>query len=168
VVFYYAPPACLRVLDAEIDPNNHSLPDLLRQAAFLSATTPILAEGTATMPDIFNPEPPHEWCFYFEKADLARQQGDWDEIAELGSRAFNLGDHPNDPMERLVFVEGYAHAGDWKQALQLSEEAYHVAPNHLGPLLCSLWNRINGDTADSPEKQEAMEEVQRQFNCAPA
>jgi CPA2 family monovalent cation:H+ antiporter-2 len=31
--------------------------------------------ATAVMPAIYDPEPAHGWCFYFEKADLARQFG---------------------------------------------------------------------------------------------
>ena len=32
-------------------------------------------------------------------------------VAELGDAAFALDDHPNDPVERFVFIEGYAHIG---------------------------------------------------------
>ena len=42
-------------------------------------------------PMLFGPEPPHTWCYYFQKADLARQRGDWDEVARLGDEARELG-----------------------------------------------------------------------------
>ncbi|MCC6259443.1 MAG: hypothetical protein IT311_01170, partial [Anaerolineales bacterium] len=85
VVFYYAPPKCLRLLDPEIDSINKLIPDetLLRDAAALSSTAPILNEHSAQMPKIYNPEPAHGWCYYFQKADLARQLKDWKTAANL-------------------------------------------------------------------------------------
>ena len=110
MVFYYAPPGCLRLLDSEIDPDNRLIPDdtLLRDAANLSTTGPVLDEPIARMPEIYGSEPAHNWCYYFEQADLARQMEDWEQLAELGDIAFKLDDYPNDPLERFVFVEGYA------------------------------------------------------------
>ncbi len=103
VAFYYAPPGCLRLLDPQIDPYNHLIPDetLLRDAAHLSTTTPILDRSVARMPKIYGPEPAHNWCYYFERADLARQIGDWTQVTNLGDKAFKLDDYPNDPLERF-------------------------------------------------------------------
>ncbi len=169
VVFYYAPPRCLRLLDPEIDPENRLIPDesLLRDAAVISSTAPILSEQTSRMPDIYGPEPAHGWCYYFEKADLARQLGDWDEVVALGDVAFTLDDHPNDPLERFVFIEGYAHAGDWKKAVELSIASYKVSKNYVGPLLCKLWERIGRDTEKTPEQQITQMEVKNNFECEP-
>lgn len=78
VVFYYSPPKCLRLLDPEIDLENRLIPDdtFLRDAALLSSTAPILGEQISQMPAAYGAEPAHGWCYYFEKADLARQLGD--------------------------------------------------------------------------------------------
>jgi hypothetical protein len=169
VVFYYAPPRCLRLLDPEIDPENRLIPDesLLRDAAVISSTTPILREQTSRMPEIYGPEPVHGWCFYFQKADLARQWNDWDQVVALGDSAFGLDDHPNDPFERFVFIEGYAHAGDWEKAVELSIASYKVSKNFVGPLLCRLWSRIERETEISPEQQAAVDQVQLEFECVP-
>jgi hypothetical protein len=167
VVFYYSPPGCLRLLDPDIDPINHLIPDdtLLREAASLSSTAPILSTPMASMPKIYGPEPPHNWCYYFEKADLARQQGDWQQVTRLGDKAFKLDDHPNDPVERFVFIEGYAHAGDWKQAWGLSLESYRVSKEYVGPLLCRLWQRIDANTPESPEKAAALQSARDKLDC---
>jgi len=169
VAFYYAPPGCLRLLDAEIDPYNRTIPDdsLMREAAYLSNTTFVLSEQRAIMPGIYHPEPEHGWCYYFEQADLSRQMDDWEKVVEIGDRAFKLDDYPNDPLERFVFIEGYAHAGDWSKALEYSEVSYKVSKNVVGPLLCRLWERIDKEVPVSPEKDEFVIQAKTLFVCNP-
>lgn len=168
VVIDYSPPACLRVLDPQIDFANRLLVPLLRDAADLSNTSLIHQENAVTLPaSLFHPEPAHGWCYYFEKADLARQFGDWQKVAELGDIAFDLDDHPNNPVERFVFVEGYAHTGDWEGAVKLSRESYRVSRNYVGPQLCWLWQRIEITTTDdlSEERNEALSEIENMLAC---
>ena len=169
VAFYYAPPGCLRLLDPQIDPYNHLIPDesLLRDAAHLSTTTPVLDQPVARMPEIYSPEPAHNWCYYFERADLARQTGDWAQVSDLGDKAFKLDDYPNDPLERFVFVEGYAHAFKWQKALDYSNASYKVSKSYVGPLLCRLWERIERETPASTEKDVAVREAKTLFVCNP-
>ena len=69
---------------------------------------------------LFGPEPEHGWCYYFQKADLARQQGDWQAVAGIHEAAEAQGLHPNDQIEWLPFVQAYAYLGDMKQVKQLS------------------------------------------------
>lgn len=167
MAFYYAPPGCLRLLDPEIDPYNRLIPDdsLMREAAQLSSTANVLEKQTARMPEIYNPEPAHGWCYHFEQADLARQIGDWEQVAELGDKAFKLDDYPNDPLERFVFVEGYAHAGEWEKALEYSGISYRVSKNVIGPLLCTLWDRIEREVPVSPVKNEFVIQAKTLFVC---
>ena len=169
VAFYYAPPGCLRLLDPEIDPYNRLIPDdtLLREAAHLSTTAPVLAEQTARMPEIYGPEPAHNWCYYFERSELARQTGDWEKVVDLGEQAFALDDYPNDPLERFVFVEGYAHVGEWEKALDYAQVSYKVSKNYVGPLLCKLWDRIDREVPASPEKKDFVMQAKTLFVCNP-
>ena len=169
LAFYYDPPACLRLLEPDLDPNNRLIPtaSLMREASVLSNTDRILPDQQAVMPAIYGPEPEHGWCYYFEKADLARQVGDWDEVVKLGNAAFKLDDYPNSPLERFVFVEGYAHAGEWEKAIEYSKVSYKVSKDYVGPLLCQLWERIEAETAESPGRSETLAEVQSMFACSP-
>lgn len=156
VAFYFNPPACLRVLDPTIERDNQMLPAQLREAAALSDARWIETSPTAILPvTLYGSEPPHGWCYYFERADLARQQGDWQTVAELGDAAFALGDYPNDPAERMPFIEGYAHLGRWDEAVQLSQDSLAVTPL-MQPPLCALWQRIRAETPNSPEQQAAL------------
>ncbi len=169
VAFYYQPPGCLRLLDPDIDSQNHFIPDesLMRDATRLSSSEWITANRTAVMPPVYGPEPAHGWCYYFEQADLARQLGDWSRVVQLGNIAFHLNDYPNDPDERFVFIEGYAHEGDWQQVIDLSLTSYKISPSYVKPLLCKLLARINHDVPDSAAKQSSLNELDTKFSCLP-
>ncbi len=166
---YYAPPGCLRVLDPGIERVNRSIrePSLMRFAARLTNLGLITAEPQAHMPAAYGPEPEHDFCYYYEKADLARQLGDWDTVVKMAETAASLHDHPYDPAEHMVFIEGYAHAGEWDRAMQLSREAYEAGDQFAGPMLCRLWKRIETETANDPEKSAAISESANLFACNP-
>jgi len=168
VAFYDDPPACLRLLDPDLDSNNRFIHEesLMREASALSNADQVLREPYAVMPGIYGPEPNHGWCYFFEKAELARQFGDWEEVIKLGDEAFKLkNDSPNNPVERFVFVEGYAHVGKWDRAIELSRTSYRVSKEYVGPLLCHLWKRIGAETSESPERSAALSQIQQMIGC---
>jgi len=168
VMFNYDAPRCLRVLDPQTDPVNKLLPELLRDNVQYSNQNVIGFDQQAVLPpQFYSDEPKHGWCYFFEKAELARQEGDWDQVIELGDVAFNLDDHPNDPAEYFVFIEGYAHAGDWDRALELSKSSYAISKRYVGPPLCKLWERIARDTKSTAEQNVTMDIVQNKFECLP-
>ena len=166
ILVNFSPPGCVHIVDPEIDSQNRFISDLLlRDAASLSRPELILPFGEPQVPDIYAPEPAHGWCYYFQKAGLARQRGDWDQVVALGAQAFGSGDHPNDPTENFVFIEGFAFTGDWAQAEQLSRRVNQVSPSYMTPLLCPLWERIESNTVDSPEREESLLRVREKLNC---
>jgi hypothetical protein len=168
IIFNYEPPGCLRVLDPEIDGANRLLPESLRDNARYSNRNVILFDRKAELPaQFYGNEPTRNWCYYFEQAELARQQGDWVQVAALGDKAFALADYPNDPIERFVYIEGYAHAADWQKALKLSIDSYKVSKDYVGPPLCKLWNRIARETQSSAERKVTLDTVQNKFECLP-
>lgn len=85
-------------------------------------------KGRTPPADIFGQEPPHEWCYYFEKASLARQQGDWSEAARLGEMAARNGYRPLDRVEWFPFLQAYAYTGNYERVDEiiriLMEEPY--------------------------------------------
>ncbi|MGA7193113.1 MAG: hypothetical protein WBW94_05720 [Anaerolineales bacterium] len=168
VAIKFDPPSCLRVLDPEIDSENRLLPEFMRKVAALNNYSMINPSSPVMPPPSFYfPEISHGWCYYFEQADLARQLTDWPRITKLGDIAFHLNDYPNDPVERFVFIEGYAHEGDWSEAKELSLESYRVSPSYVSPLLCILWNRIDRETPNSSNKETVMNDLLTKFSCVP-
>ncbi len=168
VLFNYDPPGCLHVIDPEIDEGNRLLPELLRDNAQYSNQNVILFDRKAVLPkQFYNEEPQHRWCFYFTQAELARQEGDWDQVVKLGNKAFTLADHPNDPEEYFVFIEGYANTGDWEKAVELSQVSYKISKNFVRPALCKLWARIERDTKSALEQKVTLDKARNIFECLP-
>jgi hypothetical protein len=70
---------------------------------------------------IYGKDPDRGWCNYFQEADLAAQVGDWERVAALGDEAIALGFAPEDRVEWLPFLKGYAITGDSESLKQLSK-----------------------------------------------
>jgi hypothetical protein len=62
-------------------------------------------------PAFLGTEPPHHWCYYFQKMSLARQQGNWDEVARLADEAQGQDITPEDISEWMPILEAYATLG---------------------------------------------------------
>jgi hypothetical protein len=113
---------CVRVIDGS-NPNLSTLdPQRIILVAPNSKLENVILSGDAPVPptSIFGEEPEHDWCYYYQKADLARQQGDWNEVARLSKEAEKLDLRPNDQIELMPFLQAYAFLGDKKQVKQLS------------------------------------------------
>lgn len=166
LVFYYSPPGCVRILDPVLDADFNRLPDRLLQ--FLPASNPqgviLDSSPSATPPtDVFGSEPKHRWCYYFEKAELARQKGDWKTITELGKQSIGKGYRPEDSSEYLPFIEGYARYGLTEDALQLSLSAQNEAPSSA-PAICSIWKRAFQN--DPGLSAAYSQRIRTTFNCS--
>ncbi|MBN1149193.1 MAG: hypothetical protein JXA78_18175 [Anaerolineales bacterium] len=170
VLAYYDPPRCLKVFDPQKDAQWPNRPALLTPEAIqLSNPAWIVSETSAPAQPpahIFGPEPEHDWCYYFEKAELARQVGDWQEIVNLGEQALHLDkDFVKETAPELMpFIEGYAHSGRWEQALELSLLADRYAPK-ARYMLCQLWDDLYATTPASPEKQAAYDQARKKLHC---
>ncbi|MDP1545847.1 MAG: hypothetical protein Q8L87_07480 [Anaerolineales bacterium] len=168
LVVNYSPPGCFRVIDPEVEVNNRLLPPALRDVARYSNQSVILFEKQNQLPGpLYRGEPAQDWCYYFEQAELARQMKDWERVVKIGQKAFALNDTPNDPLERFVFIEGYAHVGDWKKAVELSTTSYKISRSFIGPLLCRLWDRIERETVRTPEQVSTLFQVRSDYECSP-
>ena len=144
IVFQYLPPGCLHIIDPPIDQWNPTLPQDIKQAVPLSNLQLISnteSNNLLQSQAIFGVEPAHNWCYYYQQAALNQQLGNWGKVAELGDIAFELNDYPNDPIERLPFIEGYAHVDQWEKAIDLSRKTIEISPLYQ-EITCALWNRI--------------------------
>ena len=74
-------------------------------------------------PAIFGSEPAHGWCYYYQQAGLARQNGDWGRIGDLYQTAVAAGLKAADSSENFVFVEGLVNSGQVEKARSLVESA---------------------------------------------
>ncbi len=123
--------SCLRIIDG----NRVELPSTVysrtRLVASYSQIDRIRTDGTHAAPppaQIFGNEPAHTWCYYFERAELARQTGDWQQIIALADDVRERGFHPDDETEWLPFIEAYATTGRCQEALELATLVQESVP----------------------------------------
>ncbi|MHC1783300.1 MAG: hypothetical protein AB9891_11215 [Anaerolineaceae bacterium] len=166
VVNYKTGQACVRVL-TPADQYSPLLTTDEQTLATISHLEQILPESNpAISPEkIFGPEPEHDWCYYFENADLARQMGDWETAALLGDKAQDLGLAPATGMEWVPFMEGYANTGNWQKAALINDKAFEET-NNMQTYLCQAWKRIEQSAPGSDGKIAALEAVRKKLDCA--
>ena len=115
IVVYVPSNGCLRVLDpANGDELTYSrYPESLTALIPLSKPSLILtgSQSLVLPAPPFGPEPPRMWCYYYERAELARQAGDWNRVVTLDAEAAQSGCVPEDAFEWLPFIEAEARAG---------------------------------------------------------
>jgi hypothetical protein len=112
-------------------------------------------------PQVFGSEPDHDWCYYFEKADLARQLGQWSSVLELEKQAKAQGLAPGFGPEYVPFIEAHARSGDWQKALELSQAA-DITTAEMKPLLCFTWDRLGKLPGANGS---AVEKARQTFSC---
>ncbi len=186
LVARFSPPSCLRILDPLYDaeapllpsgvglPLNDSdiawfiLPRNTARALPFSAPAALISDGNPPpVPEwLFGAEPEHRWCYYFEKADLARQGGNWQKVAKLGDQAFKIPYYPDDPAEYLPFIEAYGRLGRFDDAQALTEKAADLNPA-LRPMLCAAWQRIRSVKMVSLSEAEKIQTLMQNLACCP-
>jgi hypothetical protein len=107
---------------------------------------------------MFGPEPAHRWCYYFEKADLALQTGDWESVAALGKQASAAGLHPEDWVEWTPFLQAYAYLGD---EAEFTATAHRLNGDAFARLqACNILTRMQGNGKSfTPQIQTQMDNL---------
>jgi hypothetical protein len=167
LVFLVPATGCLRVLDPALgDAETYEKEsDFLTRAIPLSKPGLILTdEPQASLPNPpFIKEPEHTWCYFYEKAELARQVEDWQTILDLGEQAQSLGYQPGDVFEWLPFIEAQARVGNADEALALSRESIGQA-GRIRKGVCHVWERVQ---AQVPGRDGPSSQALAAFGCLP-
>jgi len=105
--------SCVRILDGNFPELSEKDHQRIMLIAPKSKIENVLTEGKAPTPpvELFGPDPAHGWCYYYQKAALARQLGDWQQVAALGEKALAAGFYPFDKIEWLPFLQAYVSLG---------------------------------------------------------
>jgi hypothetical protein len=164
LVIYMPPNGCLRVLDpARGDQITYAGQSrFLLDAIPLSDLSNIVGNDSQTRKISFLSEPEHTWCYYFSKAELARQQGDWEQVIQLMQEARLLGYQPDDPFEWLTFIEAQALTGNIEAAKETSEVVFKQE-NRIRKGLCELWKRVQ---AAETQEFTRINKIVSDFQCA--
>jgi len=142
LISYSPSSSCIHVIDGTMPVYSETEPLLVQQVGEFSRIDQIISSGTSPIPPfaIFGSEPEHDWCYYYQKASLARQSGDWEEIGKLYDRVKSLGLETNDVSEVIPFFEGLVNLGryDDAEALYFDQIRGHVKMRY--PLCTFLSN----------------------------
>lgn len=158
---------CLWVLQPQ-DANLRLVNDDMRRLAAGSDINLIKqAEGEEPTPPeaLYGKTNTQTWCYYFEKADLARQYGQWDEIVRLWNEAQAAGERPDNGFEYIPFIEGFGHASDWAQVKEMTKFAKRITAG-LEPSLCGALDRLAASAPKSQEKDETIKGLKEDLDCS--
>ena len=165
LAFDYSPPGCLHMVDPAIPETAKDAPDYVLDAALNSDLQLISAQSSDLninrLHQIFGSEPEHGWCYYFEKADLARQQKDWVGIKNLFNQVTEQQLKPSNLLEWSPFIEGLARSQEWQPALSISQQITSTTPD-LNNSVCHLWRRIL--SAVTPSDAQILAEIRNTLN----
>lgn len=168
LVVWFSPPGCLKILDPRHD-ELPQLPPVARAARPLSNLDRIIVEADppARPPaEVFGPEPEACWCYYFQKAELARQVGNWQEVARLGDEVRDRYYKPEDVTEWLPFVEGYTHVGRYEDARDIITVAMKATPRTWPVAQAAyraMYERLENTGSDDTARLEFISEMKGQL-----
>jgi hypothetical protein len=157
---------CLWVLRPQ-DAEYKYLPDVLKKGAQSSNYRNILPkQGASSLYDTIISENRDTWCYYYQKADLARQMNDPDQVVSLWQQAQDKGLRPDNGFEYIPFIQAYAQLGKWDQAYQLTRTANRMT-QAMYFILCPTWKDLAHTTPDSPAKTEFLNKAYDALMCEP-
>lgn len=157
---------CLWVLRPE-DSEYKLFPVELQKAAQVSRLQNISPTQTEhSLYDIIVREDRNTWCYYYQKADLARQLGDWNAVTEYWNEAQSKEYGPASGFEYIVFIEGFAHLEQWDQAVLLTNQARKITKG-MYLILCPTWQRLAQETPVSNGKDAQVNEAYELLKCVP-
>jgi hypothetical protein len=103
----------------------------------------IVDNGTATttFPQALGTISNNNWCYYFEKADLARQEKNWQQVMSIYDQAKQKGFTPGHSIEYIPLINALAEQGEVAVALQKTSEAIQFSAT-VTPSACKLWSNL--------------------------
>jgi hypothetical protein len=124
---------CPQVIDPQFMFETPGVPHEMSSFVPKSSTKSILNSHPIHMDTaLFGEEPDHNWCYFFSKADLARQQGNWDEVVNLESQALaQFGIPDSNPRQVFPLIEGLALRGEWLKVQDLFLQSFQIEYERL-------------------------------------
>jgi len=171
IFVYYTTDGCMRVLDSKItrpdtvidimvDPNLQLQDPRIQFTQSGAALTNLdLISSNNFLNNMFptnilGKEPAHDWCYFFEKADLAYQNKNYNNIVLLYNAAIQKGLSSPVGSEYYPFIDALGHTGKLDTAMNLTLQWQPISSSALERGLCSIWQRLSKiyPTETIPEK----------------
>jgi hypothetical protein len=149
---------CVRIIDGNAPELSPADADRLKLIAPRSRLDAVITDGESpTLPaNIFGKEPEHGWCYFYQKADLARQRGEWEKVPALLNQALDGGYYPNDSLEWMPFLQAAAIQDDVKQVREMTKIL--TADKILGIQVCNLMTGFAQKETLSDEMKATIEQ----------
>ena len=161
VLFKKYAEGCLHVL-----PSDYSLTEFLynprysfwQEAIPLSNLDQIVTDedsGVIPPEKYFGKENKDQWCYYFEKADLARQQQQWSDVIQNYETADQAGFSPQVDSEWVPLIEAYLQTGKVDQAVSVTRNITDHDQTNTAEL-CKVWTAAMDDENVLPFAEEIL------------
>jgi hypothetical protein len=152
------------LLADEAQPTGIPMP--LREFTVLSDDDQIIPDPQTERepPAVLGDEPTKGWCYFYQKAELARQSMNWEEVVRLAEEAEKQGYQANNGYEYLPFVEAYVQSGDYEKAFNVSKKVQNSAD--YTNAICDIWSKIEQEALDLTT-DSFVQKIQSEFNCTP-
>ncbi len=164
VVYHFSPPGCLRIIDPELHSGLNIFPDSYKEFMYLSdpkgRIDPFGSHSDFIQDEIFKQPVRENWCYYFEKADLARQTEDWETIVSIGDQVLSTL-KAGEASEYFIFTEAYMQADRWDEAIKLIKRI-HAEDKSLDAVLCPYLKTWIGN--HKPEQRSVILPLIRAMN----
>jgi len=159
--------SCVHAIDGRNPVFSSSEETRIMLIANKSQTGLILTDAIPQSPpvDIFGPDPGKNWCYFYEKAALAQEKGDWAEIVRLYDELTTQMRKPVDRVEWFPFIQALAYTGETDRARSLvpiiQEDAY------LGFQACRFFKNESASPSYSNPNPEGLQFLIENF-CSPS
>ena len=158
------PTQCVWVLDIK-DKVNPFLTSEVRYALPLSNFNKIISSAETTLdPKIFGTEIKHDWCYYFQKAELAYQYQDWKAVIDLWYEAEKYGFSPYNGPELINFIYAAVYDGNLQLGLDLTKKATFLTDD-MNDYLCTTWEKIYQEVDDQQNLSQSISEINELYYC---
>jgi hypothetical protein len=158
------PTRCVWIL-GPMDINNLEITEEMRHLAPVSNHERILPDNPISPPlEMFGPEPEHTWCYYFQKASLARQLLDWKLVRSLYQEALQYGYTPSNGYEYIPLIEATAFLGNWDETVLTTLEAKKKSIKSSA-MLCTVWENFSKNHASDPGYQQNYPKIYESLDC---
>ena len=155
---------CLQVISDNYYQGQPGLSFEEEQMFSLAKDDLILLVGQEMPEEVFGKEPEHGWCYYYQKAELARQFNNWDEISKIWNIVQERKLTPTYGPEYLPFIDLLVMNGDWHTAAELTIASGKITKD-ARPFLCNFWQNVLYPRDVSDNHLLQFEYVKTELTC---
>ncbi|MDX9993090.1 MAG: hypothetical protein RBS68_13710 [Anaerolineales bacterium] len=141
--------SCVRILGPENADISSLDAEIFIQMAPFSEIERVQAGGDQPTPPYFafGDEPEHGWCYYYQKASLARQYNDWQTVLAMGSQARLKNLSPYDEIEWIPFLQAEALLGEPERLNEIGAQMKDEFARGQACLALSGMDGVSSETA---------------------